>query len=539
MLEAKPSVHAATEDCTSCHEVTVGDEGTTVALAQGDPGLCVECHSDLEPAVAGDLEHPHPPLADGCLECHSPHASDFPRLLVAAQAEVCANCHGGEAFEAAHDGLLTAGVTCTSCHRPHGGDQEKLLVGAVQHPPFADRSCAACHRPSLGGRIRLLARGKRLCLACHDDPASVANAESVHPALADDPRGRAGCVACHDPHLSQRPRMLRAAGPALCADCHEGVVRSARAATGHAAADDDCANCHLPHASEQRRLLASPVAELCAECHDVADADLSARHLGADLATLRCVACHSPHGTGNASLLEANLHPPLLDGCDTCHQGSWNHLEDDGEAPLCLGCHSEIGERAEAAAVPHGAMEMGSCTPCHNPHASREPKLLRSPPASACAECHDDQLAGDGEVAHGVITAIGCQACHEPHGGERPSLLRAEGAELCLACHGRAAGEQIAAGIPLRVFDRIEVPLEVARGLPILRLSANGERNHPVTGHRVLGRVTEQETARSGARFEGELTCLTCHNPHKGRSALLLQWNAATPAEACSRCHQK
>ena len=90
-----------------------------------------------------------------------------------------------------------------------------------------------------------------------------------------------------------------------------------------------------------------------------------------------------------------------------------------------------------------------------------------------------------------------------------------------------------------RLLDRFPVPAEAARAITLLRLSADGQSDHPVTNHRVLGLPTAVELKRADTSFEGELTCLTCHNPHKGRSAGLFQWDAASPMEACQACHQK
>ncbi len=39
--------------------------------------------------------------------------------------------------------------------------------------------------------------------------------------------------------------------------------------------------------------------------------------------------------------------------------------------------------------------------------------------------------------------------------------------------------------------------------------------------------------------FSGELTCLTCHDPHKGRTAKLFQWNAVNNLQVCQHCHKK
>ena len=539
LTEGMTTVHEpVADDCTMCHEFSKDESGSTVELADSEPALCLMCHDDLEAAVNLELEVPHMPVEDSCLNCHEAHAAKAEHLLLSTIREVCAGCHDIDELNGAHGGQLTAATDCASCHQPHGSEHDRMLVAAEQHVPFADGSCSGCHREPFGERIRLRARGERLCAGCHGDLTKDAGETgTVHSPLRGE-RGRAGCLSCHNPHMSANRSLLIKRDVALCAECHGEIVEAAEAETGHAAAADDCLTCHQPHTAALAKLLVEPKRDLCSMCHDTEDEDLIASHLGANLASLDCTSCHSPHGAGNKKLLAKTLHPVVLDGCDICHEGAFDKLMEDGEAPLCLMCHDDIGETADAATVPHDAMAMGTCTICHNPHATPQRKLVKHPGGGACGECHD-QVAGPGEVAHGIIDLVGCEACHEPHGSENDTLLRQSGSDLCLACHGpdgvRVDEEQGVA----RLLDRFPVPAESARTITRLRLSADGLSDHPVTNHRVLGTPTNKELKLSGADFEGELTCLTCHNPHKGRSASLFQWDASSSLEVCQACHQK
>jgi predicted CXXCH cytochrome family protein len=202
-------------------------------------------------------------------------------------------------------------------------------------------------------------------------------------------------------------------------------------------------------------------------------------------------------------------------------------------------CHDDIGVAASEAAAPHAAMEVARCADCHNAHASPHDRLLKLPAGGVCLDCHGDQAAGEGEQIHGVIDLIGCRACHEPHGGGQEKLLRVTGPDLCLACHdpNRVPGGDGAAAV--RLLGRFDVPPEAVRRMTTLRLTAGGQEGHPVPGHRVLGEPTTDELRRGKIEFEGEMTCLTCHDPHKGRSGGLLRWNAASSTEACAQCHER
>ena len=98
-----------------------------------------------------------------------------------------------------------------------------------------------------------------------------------------------------------------------------------------------------------------------------------------------------------------------------------------------------------------------------------------------------------------------------------------------------------------------------------LDLSPDGTEGHPLRSHRVSGTPDEHELAKAGVRFEGAMSCMTCHDPHKGRSRHLFRWAVAVwvlslgltacatrqendffpssvragPSEACSHCHDR
>ncbi|NOZ77982.1 MAG: hypothetical protein GXP48_02135 [Acidobacteria bacterium] len=538
LLRGMVSVHPpAKEDCTNCHDVQITATSTTIGLNEKEPALCLECHDGLQKAVDGKLASPHPPVGDSCLNCHSPHASANKHLLNEAIPALCLACHDLDELQPKHGGQLTEDVNCLACHSPHGSDAPNMLRAKHQHPPFGAGECDACHRKPFAGRVRLRAFGAKVCTACHGEIINP-KAVSIHPAL-DRRRNRKVCVACHDPHMSDNPSLLIVTGPDLCKKCHPGIVKAARADTGHPAASEDCTNCHKPHDASQPNLLTEATPALCLECHDADDAQLRKAHLGADMTTLPCVSCHTPHGDGNKYLLAKTVHPPVLDGCDTCHEGAYNKLMDDGGSALCLECHDDIGEEAKKAKFPHPAMEMAECTDCHNPHASAQDHLVKEPSGKECLACHDDIGPGKNEVAHGVITLIGCRVCHEPHGGSRPHLLRMDPDALCLSCHDAKHSPPPNSTKPVKVLGQFEIPAEIARVMASLRLSPDGTRDHPVTNHRVLGTPSKKELKRNDAHFKGELHCLTCHNPHKGASRLLLRWGAANSYQACAHCHPK
>ncbi len=536
LLENNISSHAPVEeDCTSCHEVAKGEGGTEITLTAPEPELCLMCHDGMTDAAAGELASPHAAVMDSCLSCHQVHGSEHPALLAADPRQVCLTCHDFGDIAPSHSDRLPENADCMSCHLPHGGPNDHMFRGSKMHAPFIDGSCDGCHRKPFGERVRMRNRGEKLCTACHGS-FDIPEGGFSHAALTGK-KGRAGCLNCHDPHMSNSTDVLKADGPELCSPCHQEIVAAARGENGHFPAAEDCLGCHTPHVSSGPRLLSSAPKELCLTCHDPDDGELSGKHLGAGMAGLDCTSCHDPHGSAHGKLLARNLHPPLQDGCDTCHEGGADKLMEDGESSLCLMCHDTVGEMAESAQFPHAAMEMIRCADCHNAHASPNERLVSGDGGQVCSVCHDSKTAGEGETGHGAVDRFGCQACHLPHGGDQVSMLRIPGDDLCLGCHGIGTVRIPDDGSSVVLLDRYEVTVDEARALTTLDLFDKNTRGHPIEGHLVRGTPKNKRVNRVQSTYQGELGCLTCHDPHKGTGGYLFRWNAGNRMEACTHCH--
>ena len=536
LTDGKKVVHAAM-DCKSCHAVIRSTTGISIVLSEPEPKVCLKCHKGLSAAARGSLKVPHAPVKVSCTAtCHVPHAGDVPKLLRASQAELCGSCHEAAKIERRHGGggVLTATTRCAACHASHGSDVAGLLKGRHVHAPVARGSCNSCHRGG-AGRFSLRARGGKLCLGCHARLDGTTTEVSVHAALKDGPDGRAGCLSCHDPHLSSEPALLTVPAGSVCGTCHQKLVDAGKAEPGCLLQRDQCGLCHTSHSSDRPALLSVVPSRVCAPCHAPKKASLVKKHLGADLEKLDCLSCHSTHGDCQPKSLAKVVHPPLLDGCDSCHEGGEaRKLVSGGGLDLCAACHDSVLEAARKLTVRHPAMDAGSCRSCHAPHAAPRRWLMKSPPGATCAPCHASQVAGAGEAAHGVIGLLGCEVCHEPHGSNSKRLLRRTGSELCLACHG-APGAERAQGSPLKLFGKFEIPAAEAARIRILLLSNGGTRDHPVRGHRTLGTPTAEELKAGKTTFTGELTCLSCHDPHKGATRTLLVGGATGALESCGQ----
>jgi len=524
---SKNSKHARdAQSCAQCHRFAIENGRTTVALAAAVTPLCIGCHKKYAAQGSGTVTVPHLPVVKSCTNCHDPHDERRPMLLKSAVPELCLSCHPAVALDVSH-ARPVARTDCLTCHNGHGSNFPSMLKSDKQHKPFAERSCQTCHRTGFG--LNMKARPPELCYACHAAEKFVK--ASVHTAVK---QGK--CMGCHEAHVAEENKLLRAAQPKLCVKCHESIATRMAAKTSHFPTQDSCLNCHDAHASDIPSQLLEKVPALCTTCHE-ADKELVSKHLGADFEKLRCTGCHDPHGSPEPHLWNGTVvHPPFAEkACEFCHEGSFKKLSQDGTKELCYTCHTDIQELVTTSIVKHPAFDMAECTECHTPHASLQQKLVKFPGGKVCTDCHVDKAPEDGEKAHGVIDLIGCQACHEPHGGPRKNMLRIEGVELCLGCHLGANRKTLPDG-QIQLLGRFRVtPAQAAKipALPIL----NG-RNHPVANHRVLGAATAEELSRVAVDFKGELSCFSCHNPHKGRYKLFVD-GVKSSTEMCMRCHKK
>lgn len=532
---AKTVKHPAALDngCTACHEFTRAEGKMQVKLSADEPQLCLPCHDAMTKAAEGKFAAPHAPVTANCTSCHNPHSSVQPHLLIDVVPALCVSCHAAADVDKSHKRIVS-GSPCLGCHAPHGSENKSMLLSAKQHPPFAERSCESCHRQGTIARAR---PKNNVCFACHDEKSF--QAKFVHSAVK---QGR--CTACHDPHMSERAKFVRADGPALCTGCHAAIKAKIEGKGAHPPAADSCTTCHDPHKSANPRQLTDTVPALCVTCHDAADKALAKKHLQADLTKTDCLGCHDPHGSeGKSLLVRGSVHPPFAEGsCNSCHDGaSTAKFIAPKTNDLCVACHSNIEEIVAKAKTHHPALDAADCTDCHTPHASRQDRLVKLPAGGECTSCHADKAPETGEFAHGAIPFLGCRACHEPHGGERPKLLRAEGDALCLGCHAFETRKTDAANnvVLLDHFKLSGARAEQASAMTVLTRVGDHIGNHPLAGHRATGAPTADELKRTTTSFKGELGCLTCHDPHKGRAKDHFRNNAATAADLCLTCHRK
>jgi predicted CXXCH cytochrome family protein len=78
---------------------------------------------------------------------------------------------------------------------------------------------------------------------------------------------------------------------------------------------------------------------------------------------------------------------------------------------------------------------------CHRPHHSANARLAVEPTTDLCSQCHDLKEKAFA-AAHLAIEAkaIDCMSCHNPHASKDPKMMKAKvhapfGSRKCDACH--------------------------------------------------------------------------------------------------------
>ncbi len=103
-----------------------------------------------------------------------------------------------------------------------------------------------------------------------------------------------------------------------------------------------------------------------------------------------------------------------------------------------MGCHDDYRQMTARKYAHFPAQQ--SCVTCHNPHDSKQPKLLLEDTGTLCANCHQDiqKIALESPVKHDALTqGSKCANCHNPHGSDVEHLLVQLPMQLCLKCHSK------------------------------------------------------------------------------------------------------
>ncbi len=387
-------------NCKECHRVKRGKYNFKRVLPVQANCTTGGCHTDM-----GKQAHVHGPVGAGvCISCHNPHGSNQEKQMQRSGGELCLVCHQAKKEEFSQD-VVHAPVEegCVDCHDPHesamrfqlkgdGGavsslcfqcHESEMFTKEHRHGPVGSGDCIACHQPHASKNPSLLIAPQEkseLCFRCHQDRKEDFSMKHVHPPVVED------CGQCHDPHSSPARFQLHQAGAELCVTCHEDLSPDVysdmnQAKYKHLPVDEGrCTACHRPHSSEYQPLLAGSLEKLCFTCHDELSDEVQSSHFKhGPVQTGDCTACHKPHGSGHSMLLVRDFPADF-----------YNSYE-PGDYDLCFGCHNkDIAKNKFTDTLTnfrdgnynlhffHVNMKKGrTCTACHAPHASDQPKHVR------------------------------------------------------------------------------------------------------------------------------------------------------------------
>ncbi len=125
--------------CQSCHSIHSPKSEKSQLQKESTMEQCLSCHKDLR----ADLwKNSHHPVREGritCTDCHNPHGTATPKMIMAASVnDQCYSCHtekrGPFLWEHA-----PVRENCLTCHTPHGSNHLKLQRTSV---PYL---CQQCH----------------------------------------------------------------------------------------------------------------------------------------------------------------------------------------------------------------------------------------------------------------------------------------------------------------------------------------------------------------------------------------------------------
>jgi len=245
-----------------------------------------------------------------------------------------------------------------------------------------------------------------------------------------------------NPQAADDPRYL---GSEICGTCHVDSMQSWKnTAMGRAFLDHPktpleargCETCHGPGRAhvegggditaivrfgKESSLSAQEQNDTCLQCHEKG-ARMFWQGSTHESRGLACVTCHQ---VMKPNIPSARFEEPLTGNRQFVKQTTME---------VCFQCH--LQRRAQVYRSAHMPFREGkvTCTNCHNPHGTPNPKLLiQSTVNETCYQCHAERR-GPFLYEHPPVME-NCMNCHEAHGSARPQLLKASAPRLCQQCH--------------------------------------------------------------------------------------------------------
>jgi DmsE family decaheme c-type cytochrome len=191
------------KNCAACHPNRTHPE--SIAAESRVASLCSQCHQEM---IGESLKKKriHWPMLDrdGCLNCHSPHATKHEKLVKGPALEVCGACHADTVKLQAlskqnpkNDKLCepVKKGECAVCHLPHGGDGVLMFKAETSMEWCGECHAWQAHSSHPIGEKVIDPRNKNLtldCLSCHRGCGTANN-----PMMLEFTTTYDLCVSCH------------------------------------------------------------------------------------------------------------------------------------------------------------------------------------------------------------------------------------------------------------------------------------------------------------------------------------------------------
>jgi predicted CXXCH cytochrome family protein len=593
-------------NCTKCHLPHGSDNyPSTRASINGKAtngnteDLCFGCHDSqrnngavdiktlwkANPANPGHIDTEGRPMK--CVACHGPHGTANEKMIHdslggpgLARDAICRACHGG--------GGLSAYNVMTSAAGGYGPN-----FSAVSVHSFGSQVNI---QVAIGGRTVDLT-----CYGCHD-PHNTKNARHLREKIVFSNVSMAGLPS--EVNVPPISAVVQPHGPTIsyvsgwttyCAICHTSLTATGgqspyrRHPTGigpgpffpHTSGFGvkplpmesgtiSCISCHYTHGSPKQSLLRfedarTPENIQCLQCHDQ-DKFMqggAGSHGGFLQNEGRCSDCHNMHSKANKRLLVEATESVL---CERCHAGGpsskynvWRQLTSMDPYALkgtggTFGLYSELrGGTArslhavndEATLAPGGVTTQHRCGTCHNPHGSKNYRILRTVinnVTGIAVYARTDASGAFVNYSTGLVKF--CTACHTNYGvtddGNRNWIRHPVGVPLNNYTSERdfyANNTSYSPKVELEAGNTIScVSCHFAHGSGAdanLKYPGGKTVNACKTCH---NRTFDAGTPGSHAGYtDNNGTCSDCHSMHADGNPKLLKDSAET--EVCVSCH--
>lgn len=189
--------------CANCHTVHAPRDRVLTKATQ--PEVCFACHKTIRAQTHRISTHPLAAGKVGCSDCHNPHGTVGPKLLVGNSVnETCWNCHAEKRGPFLYD-HPSVSDDCMNCHTPHGSTNAPLLK---MRAPWLCQQCHSGTTPHPGNvyNAAMLPGG---ALANANVATTNVNPVTGAPVTRNNPAAQLsyrGCPDCHSQiHGSNHP----------------------------------------------------------------------------------------------------------------------------------------------------------------------------------------------------------------------------------------------------------------------------------------------------------------------------------------------